>query len=300
MPTILEPSIVLTKRVFRTCAKHGMRFVLTPVRRMILTPIRENRIARARKEWARCLPELDQELSFSGAIQRFQDPNTLYRHMHQYYLYRCPQIIRDHRSFFSQNARGFGEDAMHAMWWLFMLERKPIRCLEIGVYRGQVISLWALIAKYLHRSCDIHGISPFSALGNSVISHYGHYVKGIDYYADVLANHDRFQLPYPTLVKSLSTDPVATAHIAARAWDLIYIDGSHDYEIVLADYQLCRQHLAPGGVIVLDDAAAFTDYRPPPFAFAGHPGPSRVATENAMKEMRFLGGIGHNLLFERP
>jgi len=77
------------------------------------------------------------------------------------------------------------------------------------------------------------------------------------------------------------------------------MDGSHDYEIVLADYQLCREYLKVGGILVLDDASLGTSYNPSRFAFAGHPGPSRVARAYAEKEMKLLGIIGHNNVFQK-
>jgi predicted O-methyltransferase YrrM len=80
---------------------------------------------------------------------------------------------------------------------------------------------------------------------------------------------------------------------------LLYIDGSHDYEIALADYRLCREHLVPGGLLVMDDASLGTAFRPPLFSFAGHPGPSRVAAEFAMRELKFLGAVGHNNVFQK-
>ena len=101
------------------------------------------------------------------------------------------------------------------------------------------------------------------------------------------------------LVKVLFTDPEAVAHIQSQPWDMIYIDGSHEYEIVLKDYKLCLENLLKGGILVLDDASLNTDYKPPSFSFAGHPGPSLVAAEFAVKEMKFLGAVGHNHVFQK-
>ncbi len=235
------------------------------------------------------------EMTFSEAIRCYPDPNCLHAYMHHYFQHRCPQIVRDHREYFKRDKRGFGEDAFHAMWWLHLLEYKPVQMLEMGVYRGQVILLWALINKYLHRSCEVHGISPFSPLGDAVSS----YRKDLDYMADVLKNFDYWKLRSPVLVKALSTDPEAVAHIQSQPWDLIYIDGSHEYEIVLKDYGLCLENLRAGGILVLDDASLNTDYKPPSFSFAGHPGPSRVAREYADKEMEFLGAVGHNNVYKK-
>jgi len=182
------------------------------------------------------------------------------------------------------------------MWFILLREFQPKRCLEIGIYRGQVISLWALIAAKLGYKPDIHGISPFAPVGDSV----SRYLTNVDYRADTLEAFTNFDLAGPTLVQALSTDPAAVSHIRDRAWDLIYIDGNHDYEVVAADYRVCVEKLKPGGLLVMDDASRGTEFRPPPFTFAGHPGPSRVAAEYAMRELTFLGAVGHNNVFLKP
>jgi hypothetical protein len=237
----------------------------------------------------------DHAMSFSQCVTAFTDPNVVYAYMHHSFRYLCPQIIRDHRSFFKQDGRGFGEDAFHAFWWLLLSEFKPRNMLEIGVYRGQVISLWGLIGRQLEYPAAIHGISPFSPLGDSVST----YLKDLDYLNDVLESFRSWKLDAPVLVKALSSDAEAVAHIKKHSWDLIYIDGSHDFEIVLSDYRLCRDQLKQGGILVLDDASLGTSFHPPRFAFAGHPGPSRVTREYCDKEMRFLGMVGHNNIFQK-
>ena len=237
----------------------------------------------------------DHELTLVEAVAAFPDPNRLYAYMHHYFRFRCPGYVRDHREYFKLNKRGFGEDAFHAMWSLLLHEHRPKQCLEIGVYRGQVISLWALIAQMRCFPCEIHGISPFSPQGDAVSA----YMGNVDYLSDTLASFTHLRLPVPTLLKALSTDPAAIEYIGSRSWDLIYIDGSHDYEIALADYQLCREHLAPSGLLVLDDASLGTSFRPPSFSFGGHPGPSRVAREYAAMEMQLIAVVGHNNVFRK-
>ena len=51
-------------------------------------------------------------------------------------------------------------------------------------------------------------------------------------------------------------------------YDLIFIDGGHDYETVRADFDNYRSFLNPGGVIAFHDIAA-----------SDHPGPGRVWSE---------------------
>lgn len=235
------------------------------------------------------------DFNLTEAVSTYSSRNDLYSYMHHYYHHMCPIYISEHRAYYSLEQRGFGEDAFHAMWYLLLRQFKPAKCLEIGVYRGQVISLWSLIAKFLNFPCEVHGISPFTPIGDAV----SNYNIEVNYYYDVLSSFIHFDLPTPTLIKALSTDAEAIKYISQTEWDLIYIDGGHDFETALADYQLCKKHLAPDGILVLDDASLGTDYQPPLFSFAGHPGPSRVAREYADNEMRFLCAVGHNNFYTK-
>jgi hypothetical protein len=144
--------------------------------------------------------------------------------------------------------------------------------------------------------CDLSGISPFSSAGdeNSV------YMGGIDFLTDTRESFARFSSLTPHFVKAFSTDPSAKDYIASRQWDLIYIDGNHDYEVALSDYKICRDNLASGGLLVLDDSSLYSDYRAPLFAFPGHPGPSRVLQDFALKELQFVGAVGHNNILRNP
>jgi predicted O-methyltransferase YrrM len=248
-----------------------------------------------RRAYSRYRADFSVRLTFSDAVKKYEDRNTLYAYMHHYLIHLAPDAIREHRRYYSQNGRGYGEDAFHAMWWMLLQEYKPKLALEIGVYRGQVTSLMGLVATMCQYDCEVHGISPFSPAADGVSS----YRDDVDYLQDTLASNRLFGLPDPFFLQVLSTDAAAIKHIKSRKWDLIYIDGNHDYEVVLNDYDVCCNALAEGGLLVMDDSSLYTDYAPPRFAFAGHPGPSRVAQERAFKDLRFLGGVGHNNVFMR-
>jgi hypothetical protein len=101
------------------------------------------------------------------------------------------------------------------------------------------------------------------------------------------------------LLKADSTAAAALERIASRHWSGIYIDGNHDYEVAKADWTACSAAVAKGGVIVLDDAALGTAYRPPSFGFGGHPGPSRLAAEIDRTGFREILQVGHNRVFQR-
>lgn len=213
----------------------------------------------------------------------------------RFFHQKAPKSIQAHRSYFRQNRRGFGEDAFHVMWYGLLQVCRPASFLEIGVYRGQVISLISVLAKLLGLDCLVCGVSPFTSAGDTVSK----YLPSVDYWQDTLANFSTLGLPWPKLIKGMSDASSVIKEFSARSWDLIYIDGNHEYEIAKKDFLNCSKILSPGGHIVLDDSALYTPYRPPLFATAGHPGPSRLAMELPSLGFREVLCVGHNRVFQR-
>jgi hypothetical protein len=247
-------------------------------------------IAFSRWRLTRQQPKL--ELNHSDWEFSLRDPSNFYLECVRYFHQRLPEAERLHRAHFRT---GYGEDAFHVFWHLLLEHYQPSTFLEIGIFRGQVISLVALWAARHKHPCTVHGISPFSSAGDSV----SHYDTQIDYYQDTLSNFKRFQLPVPHLLRAYSTDPAAVEFIESNAWDMLYIDGNHDYDVVKRDWDCCARSLKPGGIIVLDDAGLTTAYRPPLFATAGHPGPSRIASEIDPARFREVLQVGHNRAFQK-
>ena len=223
------------------------------------------------------------------------DPTGFYAQCFRYFHFKLPACLQSHREYFSKEGRGFGEAAFHAMWFLLFREFAPRAFLEIGVYRGQTLSLASLLQRELGCAGEVAGISPFEPVGDSVSRYRGN----VEYLADTLANFAHFGLPKPMLLKAYSTDPAAVELIRSRRWDCIYIDGNHDYEIAKADWENCAAGVREGGVIVLDDSGLGTRYEPPPFATKGHPGPSRVAEEIDHSCFAEILQVGHNRVFQK-
>ena len=265
----------------------GLRFLASRVHRW--------KSERARRQVLAAGLRPEPEIERTEWSQSLQDPTGFYLRSFRYFHRRLPAPVQNHRRYFCAEGRGFGEDAFHTMWFLLQREFRWQSFLEIGVFRGQTLSLNALLARGQDRSCHVQGISPFSSAGDSV----SRYRREVDYYQDTLVNFDHFQLPHPQLLKAYSTDPAALTCISSRSWDGIYIDGNHDYEVARADWEACSAAVAKGGIIVLDDSGLETSYRPPPFAFAGHPGPSRLATEIDRSRFREVLQVGHNRVFQR-
>lgn len=260
-------------------------------------------MSRAKKEIAEWANKISTGLRYSGnfspnmtisEISNFHiDETDRYRYFQWYFYKQLPTPIQRHRRYFSQGGRGFGENAMHAMWWKILAEFEPKVMLEIGVYRGQTISLWSLIDQLKGTKSEIWGISPLRNIGDSVSEY-----QGIDYRSDIIANYEHFGLDEPNLFEALSTDERTSKFVSSKNWDLIYIDGSHDEEIVLQDFELCSPNLKNGGLLVIDDASLYSGYIPPRNSFAGHPGPSKLAIKIANRvDFDEIGSCGHNRIF---
>jgi SAM-dependent methyltransferase len=253
---------------------------------------RQNRARRAVLRQAG--PDMD-EIKPSDWPGSLTNPDAFYlrcfRHFHQ----RLPEDLQRHRRYFSTGRRGFGEEAFHVMWFLLFREFRPSNFLEIGVYRGQTLSLAALLQRRNGLADNVTGISPFEPVGDSVTR----YREELDYLADTLKNFKFFSLSKPNLLKAYSTDKTALKFISSHSWDCIYIDGNHDYEVARADWRVCASKVKPGGLIVLDDSGLNTNYHPPVFATGGHPGPSQVAREISRPDFREILQVGHNRVFQK-
>jgi hypothetical protein len=244
----------------------------------------------------RRMGKYSQRLKVAEIAVRFPTADEQWAYCHHFFWHLAPQWLRDHRAFFAAEQRGFGEDATHGMWYLLLTEFRPANFLEIGVYRGQVLSLVKLIAQYEEFPCSVLGISPLTSEGDSVTRY-----RDFDYEADIRANLDHIGTPLRAgeLLRGLSTDANARAAIRSRKWDIGYIDGNHDYPVARHDFELVASSLSSRGLVVLDDAGLYSGYHPRSFSFAGHPGPSRVLREARETGWDLIFQAGHNAVIRR-
>ena len=160
--------------------------------------------------------------------------------------------LKAHRDFVEQHVYGFGERAFHWLWKLIVDEMpRDFRFLEVGVYKGQVLSLVRMLAP----KADIVGVtmlSSFSGLGK--FSPF----PDTDYKQHIIDLHDHFGLRYPTIVIGDSTSKIVHDQVGGGApYDVVYIDGCHEYDYVVNDLQFYPTLLKPGGLLVVDDSACF-------------------------------------------
>ena len=126
-------------------------------------------------------------------MQGLEHRTEFYVRAYRYFSTALPKSLVQHRLYFSQDQRGFGEDAFHSLWYQLFINFRPRKVLEIGLYRGQTISLWTLLARHLRLDCAVYGISPLTADGDSA----SNYLKTIDYEQDIKSHFNHFQLPLP-------------------------------------------------------------------------------------------------------
>ena len=220
------------------------------------------------------------------------------------------RFLRQHRDLIEMGKFGFGERAFHAMWLELLRDRaaaspdRTLDLMEIGVFKGQVISLWALIARLLHLPIAIDAMGPLSGDGptdpvaraEAYRCGEGNIVPPDDYPALIADLFARCALDLGAIrfLRGTSQQPEIIA-AAKPAYDLIYIDGDHAEAAVRADLANFAHRLRPGGFLVLDDAALFLEGN----FWKGFEGPSKAAEDVPALGFKNILNVGHNRVFQR-
>jgi hypothetical protein len=229
-----------------------------------------------------------------------------------------PQLT-EHRRHIEQNALGFGDPAFHAMWdgLLAAAGRRfgTVRALEIGVFKGQVISLWSLLARERRLDLQISAVGPLAgqpAPRSRLLNWFRHrlsrrfreQVANGNFYADedyegiVRRLFVRFGLDFDgvRLHRGFSTDPAILRGLAAETFQVIYVDGDHTYEGALHDFRTFGPKVTPGGWLVADDAGCDL---PGSTFWKGHEAVARATQALPGLGFKNVLNVGHNRVFER-
>lgn len=207
------------------------------------------------------------------------------------YFEKCvneSDTLKNHRNFVEKNGYGFGEKSFHYLWKLICeYQNLYFSFLEIGCYKGQILSL----IKLLRPDATVHGVSPLSTEGNYPES---------DYKADVNYIHDHFGLDRPNIFQGLSTEKwVIDAVKDLGSWDIIYIDGGHDYNTVTSDLEIYSPLVKVGGYMVMDDANC--ELNMPPGYFRGHQSVTDAKLDwlKTQTDFEFMFSVVHISIFRR-
>jgi hypothetical protein len=227
-------------------------------------------------------------------------------------------LLAQHRRHIEDNKLGFGEPAFHYLWWLVLKKLKDSETrnlLEIGVFKGQVLTAWALIAQTLQCPFTVTGISPLEGhplpeswwtrrvkilFSNSFRKQLqaGNFYPEDDYEQTIRRLMARFHLPPERLelIKGSSTDPAIAAKVAGRRFGLIYIDGDHAYDAVCTDIRNYAPLVAPAGFLAMDDAACFL---PGKTFWKGRESVSKACETIPSLGFKNVINVGHVRLYQR-
>jgi hypothetical protein len=165
-------------------------------------------------------------------------------------------FLNNHRNYIDRTRSGFGEFPFHYMW-LLLLNQMPskFRFMEIGVYKGAVLSLVKLISDKMGKVPEIYGITPLNTSGDKYLPQYDNenYLECI---GKVFADNN-LDVSTTCIIEGYSTDEsIKQSMLQEPPFDIIYVDGSHNYEDVINDILLSDKILNTGGYMVFDDASS--------------------------------------------
>lgn len=201
------------------------------------------------------------------------------------------ELLKSHRDFVEQNAFGFGERSFHWLWKLIVDEMpNEFSFLEIGVFRGQVLSLIELLAKETDKKATRYGVTP---LDNSD----GHWDS--DYAKDIQIIHNRFSLSKDfTIYHGLSTNEIIIEQAKSTApYDIVYVDGGHTYEVATSDLRHYPDMVKIGGLFVVDDSC--NDLKMPFGFFQGIEDVTKATLEWENSKFEFQFNVVHNRIYKR-
>ncbi len=227
----------------------------------------------------------------------WRDDENIAKELHEGFIARVNAVpeLDNHRSFVEQNVFGFGERSFHWMWNLIIKEMPAdFTFLEIGVFKGQTLSLCKLLAGMQGKKVKRYGVTPLSTEGG---------VWESDYKRDIKYIHDHFKLPndYQLLI-GVSEDAAIVNMANELRLDILYIDGGHEERHVENDLK----HYAPlvkiGGYMVIDDAC--NTFQMPFGYFCGIDTVTRVVDRTLppatpSKDWEFCFSIVHNRVYKR-
>jgi len=204
-----------------------------------------------------------------------------------------------HRLYIERYSYGFGEKCFHWLWKIIVDEMpRSFSMLEIGVYKGQVLSLIRLLADRTGRDAVVVGVTPLSTF-SGVTGKFPEF-PDCNYNLAIHELHEQFNQEQPCIIVGDSTDPWSQK-VAAMAgpYDVVYVDGCHEYDYVVKDLMFYPTLLRDGGLLVVDDSANYL--KQPAGFFHGIGDVSRAvrAVVEVNSQWKHLLAVMHNRVWRR-
>jgi hypothetical protein len=228
-------------------------------------------------------------------------------------------LLTVHRQHIEQYRLGYGDAAFHALWKLLLQAAHErfghVDALEIGVFKGQVISLWALLAKAHGWPTRVHAVTPLEgqplrggrwwrSLKTRLFPRFRERIRSGDFYPDddyegivsKLFSHFELNFSDVRLVRGYSSDPAVLASLQSDRFHIIYVDGDHTYEGAAADIRLYAPKVVTGGWLVMDDASFDI---PGATFWKGYKTVARACALLPALGFKNVLNVGHNRVFEK-
>lgn len=228
-------------------------------------------------------------------------------------------LLAGHRKYIEENLLGFGDAAFHSMWARILEaaihRHKKVRALEIGVFKGQVISLWGLLGATFNWPIGITAISPLKGtpLPKTKTMHkikwliskkYRERIRNSDFYENdkyeenIQGIFSKYNLEYSKIrmLKGFSTDQKIISETKNLQFEILYVDGDHTFEGALHDFRVYGAKVVKGGWLVADDAGCSL---PGTKFWKGHEAVSRAVQVLPSLGFKNVLNVGHNRVFEK-
>ena len=204
-------------------------------------------------------------------------------------------ILNEHRTFVENHVFGFGERSFGWMWNLLVKEMpKDFTFLEIGVFKGQTLSLVKLLADQQKKKVKRYGITPLSTEGGLWES---------DYAKDIATIHEQFALTKDyEILQGLSEDAAIIHKASKLKLDILYIDGGHDERHITNDIDNYAHLVKKGGYMIIDDCC--NSFKQPFGYFQGIDIVTKVVDKKLppfteSKDWEFIFSVVHNRVYKR-
>ncbi len=196
------------------------------------------------------------------------------------------------------NCEGFGELAFSWNWYLLVnAMNSNFSFLEIGIYKGRILALIQMLADMTNKHVNIYGISPLD-MSNDKYSTYA----DVDYISEIKKNYTLSKVEFDNtkLIKGYSQNVDVIKEATNYApFDIVFIDGCHDYEVVCMDIDNYLPLIKSGGYLVMDDAASLLEgaYG----NFVGHLDVGKAIQDKLDNNPNFrhLYAVGHNRVWQK-
>ncbi len=228
-------------------------------------------------------------------------------------------LLTAHRRHVEENKLGFGDPAFHAMWGSLLTAAarrfKSVRALEIGIFKGQVISLWALLAREYALDVEVSALGPLagqpkprfsflSKLRYRIDRRFREQTDNANFYAEenypeivrTHFAHHGLDFEQVKLHRGFSTDPEILRSLTHEQFHIVYVDGDHSFDGALHDFKTFAAKIPLGGWLVADDAGGDL---PGTTFWKGHEAVTRAVQIMPSLGFKNVLNVGHNRVYER-